>query len=117
MSTFISVLIILVCILLIAVVLIQNSKGGGISSSFGAPNQMMGVKKTAETVEKITWGLAASLLLLSIVSASFNGPSQSQPGSVESVTRQKATESAPVQAPINNSMPSMPMQQAPETNE
>ena len=114
MATIISILIIIVCVLLVAVVLIQNSKGGGISSSFGSSNQMMGVKKTAETVEKITWGLAVALLFLSIVSASFNKP-QGKTTPTESVTRQKATEAAPVEAPVNNSIPNMPpMQPAPE---
>jgi preprotein translocase subunit SecG len=115
MATLISVLIVIVSLLLIVVVLIQNSKGGGISSSFGAPNQMMGVKKTAETVEKITWGLAVALVFLSIVSASFNKP-QGKSTPTESVTRQKATEAAPVEAPLNNGIPNIPIQQAPEGN-
>jgi protein translocase SecG subunit len=64
MSGFLTVLIILVCILLIIVVLIQNSKGGGIASNFAASNQVMGVQKTTEVIEKITWGLAISLVVL-----------------------------------------------------
>jgi preprotein translocase subunit SecG len=112
MGTIISILIVIVCLLLIIVVLIQNSKGGGISSSFGASNQMMGVKKTAETVEKITWGLAVALLFLSIISTSFNKP-QGAVKSTESVTRQKATEAAPIEAPVNNAVPNIPAQQAP----
>jgi preprotein translocase subunit SecG len=107
MSTLISVLIFIVCILLILVVLIQNSKGGGVSSSFGAPTQMMGVKKSAETIEKLTWGLAIALLLLSVFSASLNKSSQST-APTESVTRQKASE-APVEVPASNQAPSAPM--------
>lgn len=70
MSTFLTVLIILVSILLVLVVLVQNSKGGGIASNFAASNQVMGVQKTTEVVEKITWGLVIALVVLSIT-ASF----------------------------------------------
>jgi preprotein translocase subunit SecG len=70
MSGFLTVLIVIVCILLILVVLVQNSKGGGIASNFAASNQVMGVQKTTEVIEKITWGLAIALVVLS-VSASF----------------------------------------------
>ena len=45
-------LIILICIFLALIVLVQNSKGGGLSSSFGGGNQIMGVKKTADVLEK-----------------------------------------------------------------
>ncbi|MGE0566628.1 MAG: preprotein translocase subunit SecG [Bacteroidia bacterium] len=64
-----SILIILVCVLLILVVLIQNSKGGGIQSQFGAANQIMGVKRGTEVIEKLTWGLAIGLFFLSILMA------------------------------------------------
>jgi len=70
MSGLVTLLIIIVCILLILVVLVQNSKGGGISSTFASSNQVMGVQKTSELIEKVTWGLAISLVVLSIT-ASF----------------------------------------------
>jgi preprotein translocase subunit SecG len=60
-------LILFVCILLILIVLVQNPKGGGLSSSFSSSNQFMGVKRTADFVEKATWGFAAALLVLSIL--------------------------------------------------
>lgn len=62
------ILIILVCVLLTLVVLSQNSKGGGLSSTFGgsSANQMIGAKKTTDLLEKITWGLAAALLVLTL---------------------------------------------------
>mgnify|MGYP006279697603 FL=1 len=62
----VSVLILIVCILLGLVVLIQNSKGGGLSSTFAGQNQYMGVRKTADFLEKATWTLAIVLLLLSL---------------------------------------------------
>ncbi|MCG3166547.1 MAG: hypothetical protein POELPBGB_02327 [Bacteroidia bacterium] len=71
MYLFLSILIIIVCALLVLVVLVQNSKGGGLSSSFGASNQIMGVKKTGDFLEKSTWALAISLLVLSLASTAF----------------------------------------------
>jgi preprotein translocase subunit SecG len=60
-------IILFVCILLILIVLVQNPKGGGLSSNFSSSNQFMGVKRTADFVEKATWGFAAALLVLSIL--------------------------------------------------
>ncbi|MEC8537793.1 MAG: preprotein translocase subunit SecG [Bacteroidota bacterium] len=60
-------LIILVCIFLGLIVLVQNSKGGGLSSTFGGGNQIMGVKKTADVLEKTTWALAAILVALCLI--------------------------------------------------
>jgi len=62
----ISILIFIVCILLILVVLIQNSKGGGLTSTFSGSNQVMGVKKTTDFLEKSTWTLSIVLLLLTL---------------------------------------------------
>lgn len=70
MGTLISIAIVIVCVLLILVVLVQNSKGGGLASSFSSSNQVMGVRKTADFLEKATWSLAIALLALSILSAS-----------------------------------------------
>ena len=71
MYTVIVILILIVCVLLAAVVLVQNSKGGGLAANFSAPNQIMGVRKTTETIEKITWWLVAILLVLSLSAAAF----------------------------------------------
>jgi preprotein translocase subunit SecG len=64
----VSVLILIACILLILVVLVQNSKGGGLAANFGSTGQIMGVRKTADFLEKATWYLAISLLALSLIS-------------------------------------------------
>lgn len=61
-----SVLILIVCILLILIVLVQNSKGGGLASNFSSSNQYMGVRRTADFLEKSTWTLAIILLVLSL---------------------------------------------------
>ena len=64
----ISVLILMVSALIILVVLVQNSKGGGLASNFSSSNQYMGVRKTADFLEKATWSLAVALLVLSLLS-------------------------------------------------
>ena len=66
--TILVVLIILAAVLLVLVVLLQNGKGDGLASNFVAGNQTLGVRQTADLLEKITWGLVAFILVLSIVS-------------------------------------------------
>lgn len=65
------ILAIIVAILLILIVLMQNSKGGGLSSQFGGSGaqQVIGVKKTTDLLEKVTWGFAIALLALSLSSS------------------------------------------------
>ena len=64
-----TVFIALVCVLLMAAVLIQNPKGGGVDSTFGGAqaNQMFGAAKSADFIEKATWYLAAALFILCII--------------------------------------------------
>ena len=69
MFTLCVVLIILASIVLAFVVLIQNSKGGGLASNFASSNQIMGVRKTTDVLEKTTWGLAAFIMVLCFVCA------------------------------------------------
>jgi len=71
MYTFISALIFIVCFLIVLLVLVQNSKGGGLASSFSSSNQVMGVRKTTDFLEKGTWILATSLVILCIASTAF----------------------------------------------
>ncbi len=71
MYTFISVLIFIVCFLIVLLVLVQNSKGGGLASSFSSSNQVMGVRKTTDFLEKGTWILTASLVILCISATAF----------------------------------------------
>ncbi len=85
MLALIVTLITITAILLVLVVLAQNSKGGGLSSQFGGSgsSQLMGVKRTTDLLEKITWGLAIGLVALTLstnliiqepVSDSFSSP-------------------------------------------
>ena len=69
MYTLFVILIVIAAILMIGIVLIQESKGGGLSSSFANYNQIGGVRKTTDFVEKATWGLALAIVLFSVVCA------------------------------------------------
>jgi preprotein translocase subunit SecG len=71
MFTIVTVLIFFVCILMILIVLVQNSKGGGLASNFSSANQVMGVRKTTDFLEKGTWTLAGALLVLCILASAF----------------------------------------------
>ena len=74
MYPFITVIIIIACILLMLVVLIQNPKGGGLSSTFGGiSNQILGVKRTTDFLEKATWTLIVAIGLLSLSTIFFVG--------------------------------------------
>jgi len=64
---FVSVLVIIACILQILIVLVQNSKGGGLAANFTSAGQTMGIRKTADFLEKSTWTLAAAIVILCIV--------------------------------------------------
>ena len=71
MYVFISILILIASILLILIVLIQNSKGGGLASGFSSSNQIMGVRKTTDFLEKATWTLPGVVVVMSIVITAF----------------------------------------------
>lgn len=75
MITALTIIIALNCILLMAVVLIQNPKGGGVDSTFGgsSANQMFGAAKSTDFIEKLTWGLAISLFVLCLITAVMVG--------------------------------------------
>ena len=60
------ILAIIVCVLLGAIVLIQNPKGGGLTSNFSSSSQLMGVQKTGDFLEKGTWILAITLMVLAL---------------------------------------------------
>lgn len=67
MTTLIGILIIIAGVLLVLAVLIQNPKGGGLSTDFGAAQQIGGVQKTSDFIQKATWSLAIIIAVLSIV--------------------------------------------------
>ena len=76
------ILMVIVSLLMCGIVLIQNSKGGGLASGFASSNQIMGVRKTTDFLEKTTWTLAACMVVFSVVSAYTLSGSASQEGGV-----------------------------------
>lgn len=98
MYVFLIILIVLVSILLAFIVLIQKSKGGGLASNFSASNQIMGVRKTTDFLEKSTWGLAAAIVVLSILTA-YTVPSHSE--AAKSVLQKENMMQNPATNPMN----------------
>ena len=89
----ISVLILIACVLLVLVVLVQNAKGGGLASNFSSSNQFMGVRKTADFLEKTTWTLAVILLVLSLFSIFVIPKNQGQATTQQSEIQKQIDES------------------------
>ena len=74
MYSFITILIILVCVFLSVIVLIQNPKGGGLSPTMGGMGQqLLGARRSTDIVEQLTWGFAVALIVLSLSTAFFVG--------------------------------------------
>ena len=94
MTAFLSIIIILASILLIIVVFIQNPKGGGLSSDFGAASQLGGVQKTNDVIDKTTWSLASIIMVLSIILTIQSTPKKQV--IKEQPTTEQGTPTAPV---------------------
>ena len=101
MYIFLSILIVLACLLLIGAVLIQKSKGGGLASDYSQGNQYLGYRKTTDFIEKATWSLAIFICVVSIC-ASFVIKT---PVNVSSMAPAPAATSAPAPAPSTTSAP------------
>jgi preprotein translocase subunit SecG len=71
MYTFFIILIVIVSLLLTLLVLVQNSKGGGLAAGFTSSNQIMGVRKTTDFLEKATWTLVIALVVFSVAAVGF----------------------------------------------
>jgi len=110
---FISVLILITCFLLGLIVLIQNSKGGGLASDFQSSNQVMGVRKTADFLEKATWTLAIVLLVLSLLSV-FIIPRASEEDIPKSEVKDYIEEQGPVPYQPAPQQTTNPQQASPE---
>ena len=115
MYTAITILIILTCVLLVLVVLVQNPKGGGISSGIIGSNQVMGVKKTSDFIERLTWGLALSLVVLCLI-AGLSLPNKDNRGI--GTTMQEQVDNSGAGASNQNRQPAQqqPSQQQPGVN-
>jgi preprotein translocase subunit SecG len=102
MYTLITIIIVVVCVCLVLIVLVQNSKGGGLAANFSASNQIMGVRKTADFLEKATWTLAGSLIALCLLAAFI------LPSSGDADTGKSILDSQIENAAEPGSMPSFP---------
>jgi len=104
MYVFITIVIIAVCVALGFVVLIQNPKGGGLSSTFGSVgNQILGARRSTDVVEKATWTLAVLLLAFSLLSVVFIDRKAS---TASGTTLPKSeTEQSVLNKPINTATP------------
>ena len=92
--TILTILIIIASVLLVIVVLLQNGKGEGLASNFIAGNQTFGVRQTADLLEKVSWGLVAFIIVLSIVT-SFTTGTNGADMDVTNRIENTATQSAP----------------------
>lgn len=88
MHALVIILTLIVAILLIGIVLIQKSKGGGLSSQFGGANSVIGVRQTNAFLEKGTWWLAGILVFLAVVSA-YTMPKMSTGSAIRSQQTQQ----------------------------
>ena len=108
MYIFISILIVIASLLLIGVVLIQKSKGGGLASDYSGGNQYLGYRKTTDFIEKATWGLAIFICVLSICAA-FTVKTPVNTSSIQSAAPAATTAApAPVNAPAPAATPAAP---------
>lgn len=112
MHVVIIVLTVIVAIFLIGIVLIQKSKGGGLSSQFGGAGSVMGVRQTNSFLEKSTWTLISVLVVLSIIS-SFTMPKVSTATGLR--TKAATSTAAPAAAPAGQfDTPALPAEAAAE---
>lgn len=98
MLMFLMVLVIIASILLVLVVLVQNPKGGGLSSNFSSQNQVMGVRRTADILEKATWTLAIAIVLFSFLAA-FAAPKSQTEEEMENKQKTEQTEKPAAEKP------------------
>ena len=101
MYIFLSILIVLACVLLIGAVLIQKSKGGGLASDYSQGNQYLGYRKTTDFIEKATWSLAVFICVISIL-ASFT---ISKPTAKSAINVNPVETTAPASAPVSAPAP------------
>lgn len=109
MYTLLVILAVITAILLALVVLVQESKGGGLASNVSGANSVLGVRKTTDFIEKATWTLAGILVCLSVATSFFDNQEVADP--TEVVTNMKATTPTPsVPAPTAPATPAQPAQ-------
>ena len=112
------ILMVIAALLMCFIVLIQNSKGGGLASGFSSSNAIMGVRKTTDFLEKATWGLAIFMVVMSVATA-YVVPSSSAAKDVLLEQAQKEQQTNPYNMPTGTAAPqkdaTAPAESAPAT--
>lgn len=102
MTVFLIILTVLISIVLILIILIQNPKGGGLSSGFSSSNNIMGVQRTGDILEKGSWILAITIMVLAVlinITVPKNGSVENKDSKIQEQIDKTATP---------NKMPVMP---------
>ena len=116
---FVSVIIIIACVLQVLIVLVQNSKGGGLAANFTSAGQSMGIRKTADFLEKSTWTLAAAILTLCVVATAAiprgSGAERSRiESSIQNAVDPNAIPTPPTAVPTDGALTPSGNEQQPE---
>lgn len=110
---------VIAAVLMCFIVLIQNSKGGGLASGFSSSNAIMGVRKTTDFLEKATWGLAAFMVVMSIATAYVVPTDKSKTQDAVMEQAQKEQQTNPYNMPAGTAAPktdaTAPTESAPAT--
>ena len=115
--TILTILIVIASILLTIVVLLQNSKGEGMASNFVSANQTLGVRQTADSLEKVSWGLVTFILVVSIITSfTITGNRGSEIDVTDQIENTAAQPEFPT-APVQQTAPATeaPAQETPAT--
>lgn len=96
----VSIIIVIASIFLTIAVLLQNSKGGGLAANFASGNQTFGVRQTADFLEKITWGLAVTILVLCVVATFIIPDKKEKRSSVKETIEQTVPVEGQPQLPV-----------------
>ncbi len=94
-----TVLILIASIALVLLVIVQKSKGGGLASPFASTNNIMGVRKTTDVLEKATWWLFGIVAVLCVVSSHFLGTGSDAASKTQQTLEQNAAKAAPTALP------------------
>ena len=121
MTALFSILIVVISILLVLVILVQNPKGGGLSSAFcgDSPQMLGGVKKTTDFLDKATWGLVIGLFALVIAMNMSGGDAVEEEDTLLREQVEGAVPFQPAPVPVSTDAPAedMPVEGLPESVE
>ena len=94
-----TIFIVILSVILVLAVLVQNSKGGGLASGFSSSNQILGVRKTTDFIEKATWTLVGAIVVLSIVAAGLHTVAYDSQNNADNQILEQQAEKAKQQLP------------------